>query len=448
MLPARWFIHLPARIRIFFCAALVVALAAMLIGASCSPRNENSTSPPPPPASPDDNTASNSPPTPPSSPAPTPGQKPAPKKARRPTKAAPPPQRAGEAPASRDVSAERPLDAPIMVDEAPSNYAVMRVFYATDRRPSGQLTAAKYYSGLRATSETLSQGTLDVSIPRDHHMGEIERPSIFRLEFHEDPQKHVVLLSVSPKPENQFFRELSTRVDGSAGKEAFVFVHGYDNSFEQAAWRTAQLAYDLGFDGAPILYTWPSRGTLSGYAADEATIEWTTPHLQKFLEKVAAQSHATTIHLIAHSMGNRALARALAGIAAEHSAALPMFKQVFLAAPDIDVDVFRQLAAVFPSAAGHVTLYASSRDQALAASKRFHQYARAGDSQIITIVPRVDTIDATAVDTGLLGHAYYGDNRSILSDIYSVMHTGDPPGKRFGMHPLPMPQPTYWAFQP
>jgi len=106
------------------------------------------------------------------------------------------------------------------------------------------------------------------------------------------------------------------------------------------------------------------------------------------------------------------------------------------------------LADTFPSAAGDVTLYASSKDEAIAASERFHQYPRAGDSKVITVVPRVDTIDASAVDTGLLGHAYYGDNRSILSDIHSVMRTGDPPNKRFGMYPLPSAQPKYWAFRP
>jgi len=67
------------------------------------------------------------------------------------------------------------------------------------------------------------------------------------------------------------------------------------------------------------------------------------------LERLAAQSHATTVHLIAHSMGNRALTRALYAIAEKHAGVPPMFQHVFLAAPDIDVGVFRQLAATFPS---------------------------------------------------------------------------------------------------
>ena len=328
------------------------------------------------------------------------------------------------------------------------NYKVVRVFYATDRAPTGSSSPAKFYGVSRQSDEKLHLGTVDVSIPHDHRMGHLERPTILHLEFHEDPAKHVMLLSVVPKSDAEFYQELSNRVGTSPDKDAFVFIHGFDNSFEQAAWRTAQLAYDLNFTGAPIMYSWPSKAKLAAYAADEATIDWTSPHLEQFLERVAVETHATTVHLIAHSMGNRALTRALVNIANRHSGVPPMFRQVFLAAPDIDSDVFRQLAATFPSAAAHVTLYASTHDEALAASARVHSYYRAGDARHICVVPHVDTIDASAVDTSLLGHAYYGDNRSILSDIYDVIQSGKPPEQRFGMHAMTFEQSQYWAFQP
>jgi esterase/lipase superfamily enzyme len=329
------------------------------------------------------------------------------------------------------------------------NYAVVRVFYATDRQPTDLQKPGKHYGPERSKDGSLSFGFVDVSIPRDHHMGNIERPSIWRLESREDPEKHVVVLGVFQEPEGQFFREVSARVSGSAGKEAFVFIPGYANTFEEAAWRTAQLSYDLGFEGAPILYSWPSRGEVTAYPADEATIEWTTPHLEEFLQKIASASHARTVHLIAHSMGNRALTNALVAMADKHSSIPPLFRQVFLAAPDIDTGVFRQLAQSFPTLADRITLYASSKDEALIASRKFHQNPRAGDSGVaITIVPRVDTIDATAVDTGLLGHSYYGDNRSILSDMFSLIRTGDPPDKRFGMHTTHLKQMTYWELRP
>jgi len=125
-----------------------------------------------------------------------------------------------------------------------------------------------------------------------------------------------------------------------------------------------------------------------------------------------------------------------------------MFKQVFLAAPDIDVGVFKQLAEVFPPAAARVTLYASSKDKAIIASEKIHQFDRVGDSTHICTVQGVDTIDASAVDTGLIGHAYFGDKTSILSDMMDAMETDSPASGRAGMHTMTLQQMTYWAYQP
>src|SRR5206468_8551156 len=128
-------------------------------------------------------------------------------------------------------------------------------------------------------------------------------------------------------------------------KEAFVFVHGYNTSFRDAARRTAQLAYDLAFDGAPILYSWPSLGQETAYPAGEGNAEWTVAHLVKFLDEVVSLSGTRTLHLIAHSMGNRAVIGALRDMARVPRSTSPsQFRQVVLAAPDIDAGVFQQLA--------------------------------------------------------------------------------------------------------
>src|SRR5260370_17055470 len=148
-------------------------------------------------------------------------------------------------------------------------------------------------------------------------MGSLERPSIWRFEFKEDPEKHVVLLGVSPQDDQHFWNELSYKVERSGGKQTFVFVHGYDTSFEEAARRTAQIAYDLNFDGAPICYSWPSSGELEDYPKDETNAQWTVPHLKTFLQALAEHSQAKTIHVIAHSMGNRAVSHSLQLLSAE-----------------------------------------------------------------------------------------------------------------------------------
>jgi esterase/lipase superfamily enzyme len=279
-------------------------------------------------------------------------------------------------------------------------------------------------------------------------VGAVERPSIFRFEFQENPQKHVVLLNVCREEPDEFFSKLRNRVSHSARKEAFVFVHGFNVTFEAAAQRTAQLAYDLKFDGAPIFYSWPSQGGLLQYAVDETNVAWTVPHLKEFLTSVAQQSGAASVHLIAHSMGNRALTSALQTLSYEMKDQRPMFNEVVLTAPDIDADIFRRdIAPAIVKTAERVTLYASSNDEALALSKTVHGYPRAGESgDNMVIVDGVDTIDVSLVDTSLLGHSYYGSNHTVLADLLDLVNSRKAPNERQWLRPMQLGRLAYWAF--
>jgi esterase/lipase superfamily enzyme len=292
-------------------------------------------------------------------------------------------------------------------------------------------------------------GTCQVSIPKYHEVGAVERPSILRLDFHEDPRKHVVLLDVEQESPDEFYAAMKSKVQSSQQHEAFVFVHGYNVTFEDAARRTAQLAYDLKFDGAATFFSWPSQGGLLQYAVDETNVAWTVPHLKDFMVSVARQSGANSVHLIAHSMGNRALTSALLALAAEMKGEAPLFREVVLTAPDIDADVFkRDIAPAITCTANRVTLYASSNDEALALSKRLHGYPRAGESgAALIVVDGVETIDVSNVDTSLLGHSYYGSNDTVLADLFYVLTEPKPARERNWLEPVPIGQMVYWVFQ-
>src|SRR5207253_2531571 len=127
-----------------------------------------------------------------------------------------------------------------------------------------------------------------------------------------------------------------------------------------------QLAYDLQFVGVPFMWSWPSEGKTARYLEDEDSAEWTIPHLQSFLRHVAVKTNARTIHLIAHSMGSRALVRALAQLASPPTSF--RFNEIILAAPDIDRDNFLQLAEAVKQLSARTTIYASSHDKAILAS--------------------------------------------------------------------------------
>jgi esterase/lipase superfamily enzyme len=146
-------------------------------------------------------------------------------------------------------------------------------------------------------------------------------------------------------------------------------------------------------------------------------------------------------------MGNRLLTRAIEKILSS----LPDVRltEVMLTAPDIDTDVFlNQIAPAIVGAARRTTLYVSSDDEALRLSGQWRPRPRAGDSsQQVVVAAGIDTVDVTAVSTGLVGHSYYGDNRSVLSDIFNVIK-GQTPAERFGLEPRQAPGGQYWVFRP
>jgi esterase/lipase superfamily enzyme len=346
---------------------------------------------------------------------------------------------------------ERPKPLPGAVDNSRSieekPFAVVRTFFATDRKPEGKQGEKEVFGGTR--SPNINYGLCDVSIPRDHRIGELESPSILRLQLRQDPEKHVVILKATTVERDDFFKQLSQRVNSSADGSAFLFVHGYNVTFEDAARRTAQMSYDLAFPGAPVFYSWPSQGKTSAYTVDEQNVEWAQANMLAFLEDFFQRSGAKNIYLIAHSMGNRALTRATIAFLNKHPDARRRLKEVILTAPDIDADVFKRDIAPALTATGRpVTLYASSDDAALLASKKVHGYARAGDlSRVLIVVPGMETVDATSLDTGFVGHSYFADNRSVLGDIFQIIKEGKKADERFGLKGVDIPGGRYWQFK-
>ncbi|WP_308921118.1 alpha/beta fold hydrolase [Janthinobacterium sp. J1-1] len=329
-----------------------------------------------------------------------------------------------------------------------SNHAVVKVGFATDRQRDLGKPAAQRFGNERSHNAGLSYGHCEISIPRDHRMGELESPSLWRLEFRLDPAKHVMLLDAEVEDQARFFAGIAAQVKASAAGSAFIFIHGYNVSFEDAARRTGQMAYDLGFDGAPVFYSWPSQGDVARYTVDENNIEWSTPHLQAFLADFLQKTDAAKVYLIGHSMGNRGLARAVAGLIESQPALARRIAEIILTAPDIDADVFQQEIAPRLTAAHHpVTLYASSEDLALAASRLVHGHRRAGDSGDGMLLAGVETIDATGVDTGFLKHSYFAERRSALSDMFYLIHNNARADQRF-LDPVDTPKGRYWTFKP
>ena len=331
---------------------------------------------------------------------------------------------------------------------AAQRYVIVPVVYATDRASSGKAEPSEFFTGGRSADGVLSFGIANVSIPDDHRMGALEAPRMWRLQFRADPEKHVVLLEIAPLTREACFAAARDRLAGARCKEALVFVHGYNVSFEDGARRAAQIAYDLHFQGIAMLYSWPSEANTARYTIDETNVYWSRPHFHAFLRSVLTESGAEAVHVIAHSMGNRVLAETIGQIdPARLPAGAARLRQIVFAAPDVDAQTFAELAAAFHGCAERFTLYASSGDLALQLSKKVHGYPRAGDSGdgLITI-DEIDTIDSSHIDTSLLGHSYFGDNRSVISDLYRLINEALPPEKRHPLRSMERNGRRYWLF--
>ena len=326
------------------------------------------------------------------------------------------------------------------------------VYYATDRARSGRREPALFYGSGRGALEL---GVATVTLPERHSPGVVERPSIWRLEFRADPARHVVLQEVQPLDPDGFYARLGAEFAATPTREAFVFVHGYNMRFDQAARRAAQIAHDMTYAGVPILYSWPSRGSTIGYVADTAVVRLSGRRLARFLDDLVARSGAQTIHLVAHSMGNRALTDALELMAlrrGQRPGDPPVFGQILFAAPDLDAGLFREMLPTIRPLARRLTLYASERDWALVAARKLHGNAlRAGMGGPYTLSdPAVDSIDMSELGEDMLAHSYFADDSSALADMMTLFWRNADPAMRCGLTATDPPEdgPPIWRYRP
>ncbi len=334
---------------------------------------------------------------------------------------------------------------PPQVAEIDQEPRLVELYYVTDRAPDAD--EGEYFSGTRGD---LSYGLSRINIPPGHVMGEHEMPSLLKLEWATEKNKHISVHDVQSLNRDTFARRLGKAIEASPGNKVMVFVHGYNESFPETSRRVAQFADDLKFSGPVVLFSWPSQGSLTSYITDETNAEWAQSHFLEMMSVLLEQVPAHSIYLIGHSMGNRIIGDAMITLSSDRlESDLIRIREIIMIAPDIDADVFqREIAPRLARTGINMTLYASSKDRALLASKAFHGYARAGDSgEALVIVEGMETIDASDTAGGLLGHSYYAEDRRIMGDIYGLLQTGQRADDRFGLASIDTSQGRYWTFR-
>ncbi len=301
---------------------------------------------------------------------------------------------------------------PIALSTNDTNRVDMLV--ATTRKQAAD--AGELYTGERGTA--ISLNSITVSIPPDgsRKIGEVQWPR--RLPA--NPEKEFAVLEVekiaTERQAHTWFRE-----NANAKKQVIIFVHGFNNTYADAVFRFAQITHDAGTNATPILFTWPSRASAFGYLYDKESTNYSRRALEDIIIQTARSPDVGDITILAHSMGTWLAVEALRGVAMREKAIPAKVKNVVLASPDIDVDVFRRQLIEMGKKRPQFTIFASTKDRALEVSRWISGGVnRVGGIDAAPYTSVLKQLGITVIDTSTvaskdaLGHNAFADSPEII----------------------------------
>jgi esterase/lipase superfamily enzyme len=292
-----------------------------------------------------------------------------------------------------------------------AQYQIIPVFFQTTRVKTGRRDPRAFFGSRR--DDNSHYGVSYVSVPKARNIGTVPHPSIFRLDLSADPSRHVILKEVvEVDSQADFWKTIKSRFTSSVRKEALVYIHGFNQSFQNGVETAATLAADLEIDGAVVSFSWPSRNNLLLYAADidEATADLNRQALRDLLSNVAAETGAQQVYVVAHSMGNRLLLEAM-GLMTTTQTQPPIDKLIF-ASPDMESADFTLRVGKIEALSKRMTLYTANGDLALKLSDLIRgvstRAARAGDRDGgVKPTKMLDVVDASKAKDDVLGHSNF-----------------------------------------
>jgi esterase/lipase superfamily enzyme len=323
------------------------------------------------------------------------------------------------------TSAPRNVLIPVAATNAGAEQVEMIV--ATTRSPSA--TPGELFSGERGPELAFAEITVSIPPEGAHVTGEVEWPG----SLPPDPATDFAALEARQVSQDEAVAWFHETVGRAPDRSVLIFVHGFNNRFEDAVFRFAQITHDSGAKAVPILFTWPSRGSMLAYGYDRESTNYSRDALEAVLQALERDPAVGEVSILAHSMGNWLTLEALRQMAIRDGRIAPKIRNVMMAAPDVDVDVFREMIARMGEPRPSFTLFVSQDDRALAVSRRvWRSTARLG-----AIDPEVEpyrtefeenaitAIDLTAIRTeDSTHHAKFAESPEIVQLIGTRLATG------------------------
>ncbi len=265
-----------------------------------------------------------------------------------------------------------------------------------------------------------------VSVPPGHKAGQVELPTFGKAHA----SSHFVVTRDAPLNGEEFSSQLAANISGRVGpdRDVLIFVHGFNTSLREARLRLAQIVADGRFGGVPVLFTWPSSNSLFAYESDKQSATISRDALGNLLAQAAKAPGVGRVHVLAHSMGAWLAMEALREQAIAGNRTLGgHIGEVMLAAPDIDIGVFRQQMARLQGV--QVAVFASREDRALGLSSRIAG-ARPRLGAIDASKPAdraqlkqlgVTIYDLSQFSSGFIGHGVYANTPAVVRTIGSEL---------------------------
>lgn len=234
---------------------------------------------------------------------------------------------------------------------------------ATTRKTAAN--PGEMYSGDRGPE--LSYADITVSIPPDavRTPGTVQWPK----ELPGNPATDFVTLKAETLDRPEAAARLRRNAARTGKRNVLVFVHGFNNRFEDAVYRFAQIVHDTRADVVPVLFTWPSRGSVLAYGYDRESTNYSRNALEGVLRRLAQNPEVGEVTVLAHSMGNWLVLESLRQMAIRDGRVAPKIRDVVLAAPDVDVDLAREAFRDMGPGRPRLSLFVSQDDNALAVSR-------------------------------------------------------------------------------
>ena len=248
-------------------------------------------------------------------------------------------------------------------DTASPGTTKVNLVVATTRRPSDN--PGILFSGERDKLVSLNEIAVSIPPEKNRKAGEVQWPK----KLPPNPQKDFTTVSVTPvKTDVEMAGWVRPHLTKS--RRVMVFVHGFNNTFEDSVYRFAQIVHDSGADVAPVIFTWPSRASVFDYNYDKESTNYSRDALEQILRAIVREPEVKDITVMAHSMGSWLTVEALRQMAIRDGRVNAKITDVILASPDLDVDVFSKQFLAMGKQHPRFTLFTSRDDKALALSRR------------------------------------------------------------------------------